>query len=92
MLDNAMTGFDMHTLGTGAYIRTLLTKPTERNFPRQVCFGENGGVVIGGSNDGSIYVFDHESGASLDILHHSKSARTQTVTVRLCRLQFCEFD
>jgi WD40 repeat protein len=82
-LDNATDGFDLHSFDIGGYIKTLPTNLTARQFPRQVVFGENGHVVVGGSNDGTVYVFDRKTGTALDVLRHSSFARTQTVTVSI---------
>lgn len=82
VIDNGTDGFDLHSLTTGAYVRTLPTDPTERSVPRQVAIGENGSVVIAGGNNGKVYVFHAETAATLDLLQHSHSARCQTVTVR----------
>lgn len=84
VVDNTANGFDLHSFDTGAYIRTFPTAPTskERRTPRHVCFGENGHIVVGGGNDGKIYVFDRRSGATLDTMQHSPELQeSQTITV-----------
>ena len=49
-------------------------------YPRDVHFGEGGSVIIGGSDHGVIYIFDTTSGASLDIIRHSRG-RVQVLAV-----------
>lgn len=84
VLDNTVNGFDLHSFDNGSYIRTFPTALTskDRRMPRHVCFGEGGQIVVGGGNDGKIYIFDRRSGATLDTLQHSpESQHSQTVTV-----------
>jgi WD40 repeat protein len=65
------------------YLRSFPTPTHGSRFPRQVTFGESENVVVGGSKEGTVYVFDTKTGASLDVLHHS-SARVLAVAVSLC--------
>lgn len=81
VIDNTDDGFDIHQLDSGTFVRSLKCPPSKRSFPRQVAFGENGNVVICGSNDGSAYVFDRRGGELVASLSHSASGRCQTVTV-----------
>jgi WD40 repeat protein len=52
-------------------IRNFPTPTSSVHFPRQVSFAENERVVVGGSKEGVVYVFDTKTGAPLDLLHHS---------------------
>jgi WD40 repeat protein len=84
-VDNTFDGYDLYQFGTGSYIRTL---PTARvispRLARQIVFGENGNVLVGGGNDRRITVFDRRNGACLDTLQHESSCRSsQTVTVSI---------
>ena len=84
MVDNVADSFDLHKLENGEYIRTFSTGLAKKNFPKQVLFGEDGKVVIGGSDHGSIYVFDRRTGEVLQVLKHADSGMggmVQTVTV-----------
>lgn len=86
-IDNTVDGFDLHAFDNGAYVRTLPTTRTESRLPRQVAFAENGHVVVGGGNDGMIYVFDRRSGVTLDTLCHEphvKGSQTLTVSFLFC--------
>lgn len=58
VVDNARDGFNMHQLDNGAFIRTLLTGSPVKHFPKQVAFGEDCKVVVGGSDHGAVYLFD----------------------------------
>ena len=88
-IDNGGDGFDLHRLSSGAYIRSFPSDPTERTVPRQVRFGENGTIVVGGGNDGKVYVYKSETASVIDLLYHSTSARCQTVTVSLILRSKC---
>jgi WD40 repeat protein len=52
-------------------LRSYPTPTSGINYPRQVAFAENEKVIVGGSKEGDVYVFDTKSGAPLDVLHHS---------------------
>ncbi|KAG1720367.1 WD40-repeat-containing domain protein [Suillus occidentalis] len=87
LIDNVVNGFSLHRLDDGACIRTYNTNPV-KTFPKQVVFGENTDVVVGGSDAGVIYVFDKNKGTLKQVLKHADKARVQTVTVRF----FYELD
>ncbi|KAG2029837.1 WD40-repeat-containing domain protein [Suillus americanus] len=87
LIDNVVNGFSLHRLDDGACIRTYNTNPV-KTFPKQVVFGENMDVVVGGSDAGVIYVFDKKTGTLKQVLKHADKARVQTVTVRF----FYELD
>ncbi|KAG2079479.1 WD40-repeat-containing domain protein [Suillus discolor] len=79
LIDNVMNGFSLHRLDDGVCIRTYNTNPV-KTFPKQVMFGENTDVVVGGSDAGVIYVFDKNKGTLKQVLKHANKARVQTVT------------
>jgi hypothetical protein len=83
-VDNG-TNFALHNLQSGMLVRTFPTGTPIKRFPKQVAFGEDDTVVVGGSDHGVIYVFDRKTGDVLDTLIHSRRGLVQTVTVRkLC--------
>ena len=55
-------------------------KPTKR-YLKQVVFRKNDSIIIGGSDHGAVYVFDHDTGGPMDLLHHSEHGLVQTVMV-----------
>jgi len=81
VVDNAYDGFDLHQIEDGAYVRTFKTGLVTSRKPKQVLFGENSQVVVGGSDHGAVYVFDRKSGNKLDVLRHSEKGLVQIVTV-----------
>lgn len=50
-------------------------------YPKQVSFGEEGTILVGGSDHGAGYVFDTATGCPLDLLRHSERGLVQTITV-----------
>jgi hypothetical protein len=84
VVDNATDGFDLHHLDDGALIHTLSTGSAVKRVPKQVVFGENSDVIVGGSDHGKVYVFDGKDGAALDILQHASGGLVQTVAVCCC--------
>ncbi|KAI6028915.1 hypothetical protein F5J12DRAFT_780425 [Pisolithus orientalis] len=62
MINNAMNGFTMYHLDGAQSIRTFLTDlPPSLAIPKQVGFGEEARVVIGGSDSGCVYIFDRKT-------------------------------
>lgn len=82
VVDNARSGFDLYQLDNCAYIRTLPTGNPNKLLPKQVAFGEDAKVVIGGSDHGAVYVFDRKTGKPLQVLPHADKGLVQTITVR----------
>ena len=55
--------------------------PSRRHL-KHVVFGENGEVIVGGSDYGKVYVFDRKTGAPLEVLSHAPTGMVQAVVVR----------
>lgn len=73
----------MHHLLSGALIREFpYSKPTKR-WPKQVAYGENDSILVGGSDHGLVYVYDKQIGYPLDLLRHADKGWVQTITVRV---------
>ncbi|KAG2747123.1 WD40 repeat-like protein [Suillus brevipes Sb2] len=79
LIDNVMNGFSLHQLEDGACLRTYNTNPV-KTFPKQVVFGEQATLVVGGSDTGRIHVFDKNEGSIKQVLQHADRGRAQTVT------------
>lgn len=79
VIDNATAGFSLHRIEDATCVKAYDTKPL-KTYPKQVSFAERGRVIVGGSDNGVVYVFD-KSGDLLQLLQHSKSGRVQTVMV-----------
>ncbi|KAG2342305.1 WD40 repeat-like protein [Suillus weaverae] len=72
VVDNAADGFTLYRLdGDGEPVRTFATAVPSMSLPKQVAFGEEGKVVVGGSDNGLVYVFDRKTGQTLETLHHA---------------------
>jgi hypothetical protein len=82
-MDNAVDAFELRSVNDGALIRRYPMGISRRIFGRQVVFGEGGAIVVGGSLNGKVYVFDRRTGQTLDILQHAPAGFVQTITVRV---------
>ena len=50
-------------------------------YPKQVSFGEDGRILVGGSDHGAVYIFDTATACPMDLLRHSDCGLVQTITV-----------
>jgi len=78
-----MNGFNLHKLDNGAYVRNFPTRTPKQHMIKQVALTEDSKVVVGGSDHGVVYVFDRETGSTLNTLHHADGGLVQTVTVSI---------
>jgi len=81
-VDNGLDGFDWHDLNNGAHLKTFGTGPLKEKYPRQVRLVEGGRVIVGGGENGRVYLFDTHSGGSLGTLRHDTDHLIQTINVR----------
>ena len=82
-VDNVTLGFSLYSLEDMKFLRKYPTGKPTRRFPKQVEFGEEGRVLVGGSDHGTIYVFDRRTGLVMDTLHHEDNGLSQAVTVSM---------
>ena len=83
IVNNVTEGFSLYLLEDMRFLREYPTgKPTKR-FPKQVEFGKEGRVLVGGSDHGTIYVFDRKTGLVMDTLRHEDDGLSQIVTVSI---------
>ncbi|KAG1837941.1 hypothetical protein F4604DRAFT_1692017 [Suillus subluteus] len=81
IVDNATDGFTLYRLeGDGEPVRTFATGLPSMSVPKQVAFGEEGKVVVGGSDHGLVYIFDRKTGQTLETLHHTDTGLVQTIS------------
>ena len=73
-VDNVTLGFSLYSLEDMKFLREYPTGKPTRRFPKQVEFGEEGRVLVGGSDHGTIYVFDRRTGLVMDTLHHEDNS------------------
>jgi hypothetical protein len=82
IVDNATNGFTLYRLeGDEEPVRTFVTAAPSVSVPKQVAFGAEGRLVIGGSNHGSVYAFERKSGKVFETLRHSNTGLVQTIAV-----------
>ncbi len=81
-VDNCETGINLFNLESLKLIRHFPTGRSKRVFPLQVALAEDSRVVVSGSSNGAVYVFDRKTGRPIDVLHHTaEDGMVQTVTV-----------
>lgn len=80
VVDNTTDGFDLYT-EAGTFVQNFQIGIPIKWFPRQVVFGENSEVIVGGSDHREVYVFDRETGTLLDTLNHGNKALIQAVAI-----------
>ncbi|KAG1743613.1 uncharacterized protein EDB91DRAFT_1050978, partial [Suillus paluster] len=84
IVDNATDGFTLYRLeGDGELVRTFATGLPSVSVPKQVAFGEEGKVVVGGSDHGLVYIFDRKTGQILETLHHADTGLVQTISISI---------
>jgi hypothetical protein len=86
IVDSVVNGFNLHQLDNGHWKRNYPTGTPIRRLPKQVAFGEDTKIVVGGSDHGAIYVFDKRTGSPLHVLRHQEQGLVQTITV--CFIEF----
>ncbi|KAG6369241.1 WD40-repeat-containing domain protein [Boletus reticuloceps] len=82
VVDNAANGFTLYRLDSPSPIRTYITEPPTVLVPKQVAFGEDVKIVVGGSDNGNVYIFNRRSGELLEALCHARSGLVQSIAVR----------
>ena len=80
VIDSVSNGFALHEVNTGKYLYNFATPPRARTLPRQVAFGEDGKVIVGGSDNGIIAIYDRKTAALLETFKPTKGL-LQTVHV-----------
>ena len=81
-----MDSFTLYHLESGQAIRSFSTGPASVPVSKQVAFSEEGKVMIGGSNNGCIHVFNRRMDKLIEMLHHMSATLVQTITVCLVML------
>ncbi|KAG1761266.1 WD40-repeat-containing domain protein [Suillus occidentalis] len=83
VVDNATDGFTLYRLGGDEEpVRTFVTAPPSVSVPKQVAFGAEGRLVVGGSDNGLVYIFERKTGKLLETLHQSDAGLVQTIATR----------
>lgn len=84
VVDDATGGFALYDLEDGTLIRRLKSGMVPRNRrPKQVAFGEDGRIVVGGGDHGKAYVFEKATGHLLETLAVAGDTNVHTVTVSI---------
>lgn len=80
-VDNVTQGFSLYSLKDIKFQRECTTGKPKKRYPKQVEFGEDGNILVGGSDHGTIYVFDRKTGRLMETLHHDDDGLAQALTV-----------
>ncbi|KAF8578669.1 hypothetical protein K439DRAFT_1621132 [Ramaria rubella] len=79
VVDNATNGFDVHQLDNGLHLTNWDSK---KRVLKQVNFGEDSQIIVRGSDNGIVYLFERESGRLITTLNHSANkGLVQTVAL-----------
>ncbi|EIN10106.1 hypothetical protein PUNSTDRAFT_133870 [Punctularia strigosozonata HHB-11173 SS5] len=79
VIDNT-NNFSLHDPGTGSLVAMYSAGSRTTAMPNQVAFGEDGAIVVAGSDTGNAYVFQRTGGGPEQILLNSQDGATQIVT------------
>lgn len=80
-VDNVTQGFSLYSLKDMKFQRECTVGEPKRRYPKQVEFGEDGCILVGGSDHGTIYVFDRKTARVVETLHHDDNSLSQALTV-----------
>ncbi|KAL4074547.1 hypothetical protein V8B97DRAFT_2022767 [Scleroderma yunnanense] len=67
IINNGTISFSLHHMGDTTCIKTYDTKP-QKTCPKQVTFAERGRVIVSGSDNGIMCIFDKTTGDLLQLL------------------------
>lgn len=82
MINTTDALFSLHHIETGSVIHVFETCAPKRICPKGVAFGEEGAVVVCGSDNGTVYIFETSLGCKLQEIPHSRGGgMSQTVAV-----------
>ncbi|KAG2746126.1 hypothetical protein P692DRAFT_201807355 [Suillus brevipes Sb2] len=82
IVGNTTDGFTLYHLeGKGEPLQTFVTALPSVSVPKQVVFGEEGKVVVGGSDNGLAYIFNRKTGQVLGTLHHADAGLVQMIAI-----------
>ncbi|KAF8143417.1 WD40-repeat-containing domain protein [Mycena galopus ATCC 62051] len=80
-IDDAFQGAALYKSDSETRVHTFAVKLTQPNvLPRKVCFADNFGSVVSGSDHGLVYVFDRRTEEVTDTLFVDPADWVQTVT------------
>ncbi|KAG6374558.1 hypothetical protein JVT61DRAFT_3905 [Boletus reticuloceps] len=80
LIDNITDRFSLHSVESGHLICSYPTKPTVAKV-KQVAFGEKRAIVIGGGDQGLVYIFYRKQSNQLQCLQHGKEGMVQMIAV-----------
>ena len=86
VIDNGASGFELYKIDSSTATRLYeIDSYTKKQVGRQVKFGDDDEIILGGSDHGKVYVFDVKTGRPVDVLWHNNCSAVQTLTVSIIR-------
>ena len=82
-VDNVAQGFSLYTLEDTWFLHEYPTGRPTKQFPKQVGFDEDCRVLVGGSDHGTIYMFDRKTWLVVETLHHEDNRLSQALVVSI---------
>ena len=80
-IDNMAQGFSLYTLEDMQFLHEYLTDKLTKCFPKQVEFGKDSHVLVGGRDHSTIYMFDRKTALVVKTLQHEDNGLSQALTV-----------
>lgn len=81
LLDNS-SGFSLHEMSTATVIATYPVAEKRTHKPMPIMFCDRKSLIIAGSDEGTVLIFDRNGGSSIDALHHAPHGLVQSIAVR----------
>ena len=83
VVDNMTDGFDAYTLPRTTPTRHF-SVPMNKKYVKKAVYAERGMTIVGGSDHGTVYIFEIQSSeARQTLIHGKKDVMIQTVEVRI---------
>lgn len=90
LVDNSDDGFSLLNTDTGKILRKFTFEDSYQTMlkrvAKQAAFTTNAKLIVGGSNNGFVYIWDRRTGSVVEKLRHSGGGMVQTVSVSNCIL------
>ena len=86
IIDNLEDSIDLYIYGKTEPLRSMpLTSVRDKQVVKQVLYGEEGKIVVSGSDHGHVYIWNRSSGSRLQVLQHGDSGHSPTQSIcHLC--------
>lgn len=83
LVDDVTNGLVLHDVDTGENVRTFDVQTSGDLKVRRVLFGENGKVVLGATDRGTVIVFERSDGEKLATIKHDSDDRLEMAVSKI---------